>query len=310
MTLSDQLLAAGSEHQLIPCRPERTFVPPMAKINLVDDLDIFALTNYSDRKLIDALNVSSSRSLNIITARTPEAGQLRALLRLSGEISIASLSRPECMEFLQKLVADRGGPAIFNASFLKLFRSQIEMGQFRDPYELNFRAQRLLDDDGRLHYRSNIQDIGLEIVRPKLITVQTSILRRIARHPNELAKLSPIDFERLVGELFEKEGYSVEFTKVSRDGGVDIFAWKRDVAGVSLTIVQCKKHSPENPVRVGVVREVVGSMNIHSATAAAIFTTSYFTKAAADEAMKIRYRLSLNDYFEIMQSIAKHQIHL
>jgi hypothetical protein len=47
-------------------------------------------------------------------------------------------------------------------------------------------------------------------------------------------------------------------------------------------------------------------MNIHNATAAALFTTSRFTKAAVDESKQIRHRLSLNDYFEILKNIAKH----
>lgn len=148
LTLSDRLIDAGLEHQLIPCSLEKTFVPPMAKINLVDDLDIFNVFNYSDRRLIDSLNASTSRSLNIITARLPEALHLRLLLRISGEMSIASLSQSESMEFYKKFVAQRGGPQTFDASFLELFRSQIEMGQFRDPVELDFGARGLLDDGG------------------------------------------------------------------------------------------------------------------------------------------------------------------
>jgi hypothetical protein len=309
MMLSDQLIDAGLEHQLIPCGSRPDFVPPMARINLVDDLGLIASVSHSEMPLIDSLNSSVSRSLNIITARPSEAEQLRKLLRVSGEILIPPLSRSEAMEFYHELVAQRGGSAALDADFLDLLRNRIERDQLNEPRALHLLARGLLDDRGRLYYR-DVKNGNLDIIRPKLITIQASILQRIKEYPNDLVNLSPVEFEQLVGELFEKEGYSIEFTKASRDGGVDIFARKRDLAGESLTIVQCKKYNPDNPVRVGVVREVVGSLNIHNATAAAIFTTSRFTKAAADEATKIRYRLSLNDYFEIMQSIAKHQTNL
>jgi HJR/Mrr/RecB family endonuclease len=310
MAISDQLINSGMEHQLIPHRGGQQFVPPMARINLVDDLDIAATLGNVHQQLLDDLNNSASRSLNIITTARPEATKLRELLQISDEISIGDLSPVESERLYESFLARVDDGVAADQSFRDSVRAWIGQGRVTDPRALHLLAQSLSGDKRRLHYVSSVQESGLQIFVPKLITVQTSILRRISNRPGEIAKLSPIDFERLIGELFEKEGYSIEFTKKSRDGGVDIFAWKRDIAGESLTIVQCKKNNPNNPVRVGVVREVVGSMNIHSARAAAIFTTSYFTKPAADEATKIRYRLSLNDYFEIMQSISRHQADL
>jgi restriction system protein len=144
----------------------------------------------------------------------------------------------------------------------------------------------------------------LRSIAPSVIRLSDNLLNLISRDPSAIWNLSPAEFEKLIGELFERDGYSVSFTKKSRDGGIDLFASKRDVAGEHLTIVQCKRYAAHNPVRVGIVREVIGSMNVKNATAAAIFTTSRFTRDAVEESRKIKYRLSLHDYFDIMKNIS------
>ncbi len=51
LRVSDILIEAGAEHQLIPCLPDRRMVPPMARINLVDDLDAFSFDELASQEL-------------------------------------------------------------------------------------------------------------------------------------------------------------------------------------------------------------------------------------------------------------------
>ena len=59
-------------------------------------------------------------------------------------------------------------------------------------------------------------------------------------------------FEEEVAEIFRLNGYLVEVTKKTGDGGVDLILWKDD----EKTIVQCKHYTL--PINVGFVRELNG----------------------------------------------------
>lgn len=59
-------------------------------------------------------------------------------------------------------------------------------------------------------------------------------------------------FEEEVAEVFRLNGYDVEVTKKTGDGGVDLILWKDDMK----TIVQCKHYKA--PIPVAYVRELNG----------------------------------------------------
>ena len=103
----------------------------------------------------------------------------------------------------------------------------------------------------------------------------------------------------------EKQGYEVTLTKQSRDGGVDIFALKKDDFGNFLTIVDCKKYSEKNPIGVDLVRTMYGTLDITKASHGIIATTSRFTKDAKILAENYKYQLSLRDHADIVKWIQK-----
>ena len=41
-------------------------------------------------------------------------------------------------------------------------------------------------------------------------------------------KINPHDFEKFIGEIFQKKGYRIELTKKTRDGGRDLFCFKKE----------------------------------------------------------------------------------
>jgi Holliday junction resolvase len=66
--------------------------------------------------------------------------------------------------------------------------------------------------------------------------------------------LDGVTFEREVGRLFAAQGYSVQHTPQTGDGGVDLVL----IRGDWKTVVQCKAHAGR--IGIGVGRELVASM--------------------------------------------------
>jgi restriction system protein len=84
------------------------------------------------------------------------------------------------------------------------------------------------------------------------------------------------DFERLVGEIYRREGYRViETGGGGADGGVDL----RLAKDGATWLVQCKRWRRE-PVGVKVVRELYGVVAAERATGGILITTSTFTPDA------------------------------
>lgn len=94
---------------------------------------------------------------------------------------------------------------------------------------------------------------------------------------DSLAALGWRDFERLVGEAFRRQGYTVEETGLGgADGGIDLILRK----GRQRTLVQCKQWRRQQ-LPVNVVREMYGLLAHHGAQAVRIATVGGFTKDAA-----------------------------
>jgi len=143
----------------------------------------------------------------------------------------------------------------------------------------------------------------------KIETDFTKISEELTAHllddPNAMHQISPRKFEELVAYLMERHGYEVNLTQQSRDGGIDIFGLKSDGFGNILTIVDCKKYSPNNPVRIEAVRRMYGILQAENASHGMIATTSRFTPDAKKYASRFEYQLSLKNHSDILQWIQK-----
>lgn len=127
--------------------------------------------------------------------------------------------------------------------------------------------------------------------------IETEILAYFGRHPELLYSLPPRKFEELIASVFHKNGFDVELTPETRDGGIDIIAVQRDdLCGGSLNLIECKRYLPHNTVGIGIVQRLVGVVEQHRATKGIIVTTSSFTKDAKESAAFSQHRLVLNDY--------------
>jgi len=134
-------------------------------------------------------------------------------------------------------------------------------------------------------------------------TVSDEFLKRFADNPSMLYEMSPRGFEELVAELLNRQGYRVELTPASRDGGKDIYIATKDTLGSFLYLVECKRFAPDRPVGVGLIRQLYGTVQAERATAGILATTSFFTKDARDFQSKVEFQISLQDYLGIQKWI-------
>lgn len=108
----------------------------------------------------------------------------------------------------------------------------------------------------------------------------------------ELRRLDPYQFEKVVGDYFRDCGYTVQQTKRSNDGGKDLIMYKNG----QIYYVEVKRYGKGNPVSRPLIQKLVGAC--HPVGAKGIFvTTSRFTKEAIDEAHRSNIELIDGDQF-------------
>jgi restriction system protein len=131
--------------------------------------------------------------------------------------------------------------------------------------------------------------------------VSDDLLRQVYEKPQVLYEITPRRFEEFVAEMLDRLGYQVTLTPPSCDGGKDIYAAKKDDLGSFLYVVECKKYAPDNPVGVGLIRQLNGVVQAERATAGILATTSYFTRGAKELQSRISHQISLKDYVGIRE---------
>ena len=117
------------------------------------------------------------------------------------------------------------------------------------------------------------------------------------RRPELMRDLHSRDFEELVGDLFARNGFRVEMTPSSHDGGADLYAVLDTNLDEMRFAVECKRYSPGNPVGPRFVRELRGVVDRERAVCRGVLvTTSRFTRGAYKEQRATPASLSLQDF--------------
>jgi restriction system protein len=168
-----------------------------------------------------------------------------------------------------------------------------------------FAITSLLGPDGKPLERESDQ---YQIIITDVTTVSDDLLKNLLENPKLLYDLSPRLFEEVVAESFRRQGYEVTLTPAIKDGGKDIYVASKNLLGSFLYIVECKKYSPDNPVGVGLIRQLYGVVQAEKATAGILATTSFFTKGAMEFQQQVAFHISLQDYWGIQKWLrAIHQ---
>lgn len=137
--------------------------------------------------------------------------------------------------------------------------------------------------------------ITLPVVTPEL-------LNAISTHPELLRTVDGRMFEKILAELLERQGYSVELQRGTKDGGIDIFAIMRQgPLGPHRYLVQAKRWT--NAVGVAPVRELLFLHDHHRVSKACLVTTSRFTRGAWELADEYQWQLELRDYDRLREWI-------
>lgn len=94
----------------------------------------------------------------------------------------------------------------------------------------------------------------------------------------DINTLNGIEFENVCQHLIENMGFSVEKTKASGDGGIDLIAYNKQPILSGKYIIQCKRYS--GSVGEPIIRDLYGVITSERANKGILITTGYFTKSA------------------------------
>jgi restriction system protein len=141
----------------------------------------------------------------------------------------------------------------------------------------------------------------------QLTEINAEFIKYLSNHPNLLYEIAPRRFEALVAELLEDMGYEVELTPETRDGGRDILAVFRVPHGKILTIVECKRYSPERKVGIDIIERFLWVIeNKDRASCGLVATTSYFSPEARATEKQYQWKLALKDFDGLKEWIGKY----
>jgi restriction system protein len=115
-----------------------------------------------------------------------------------------------------------------------------------------------------------------------------------------LYSLHPRKFEEVIAEIFLRNGFHVELTKATRDGGKDIIAVDNKMGISTKYIIECKRYSKKNKISIALVQRLLGVKIATSANKAILATTSTFTKDAMLFTSNCVWDLELKDYADIV----------
>lgn len=122
------------------------------------------------------------------------------------------------------------------------------------------------------------------------------IITNIYNDNSQLSNLDPRKFEEVVAELLYKQGFKVELTKQTRDGGYDILAiLPMQSHSPQKWLVECKRWSENRKVDVQIIRAFKEVIQTNNANKGLIVTTSYFSLDAQKKVQETPYTLDLRD---------------
>jgi len=137
----------------------------------------------------------------------------------------------------------------------------------------------------------------------EISTIDLLLYKALEAHPDLMKALDWRTFEKLMADIIETFGYSVELMQGTKDGGIDIIAFGRpEPWKLHKYIVQAKRW--ENRVGVEPVQRLLFLHDHLGATRSCLATTSTFTRGAWQLAQTYQWKLELQDYEGLRQWIS------
>jgi HJR/Mrr/RecB family endonuclease len=141
-----------------------------------------------------------------------------------------------------------------------------------------------------------------EVSKAALVSFQKvsdSVHREFIERPERLSQMHWRDFECLVADLFDRNGWKVTLTPARGDRGVDLYVARHSSLGRLLYVIECKRHRLDRPVGPEIVRQLRGVVDREKATAGVLVTTSSFSKGAWEEQKTLPMQLLLRDGHDV-----------
>lgn len=130
--------------------------------------------------------------------------------------------------------------------------------------------------------------------------VSQQLTAQIAKHPTLLSTLDRRAFEKLIAELFDGFGFSVELTQQTRDGGKDIIAIGKIHSIDIRYLIECKRPEPGRKISIATVRDLLGVKTDDPASKALLVTTTDFTPDARSFIERHKWNLEGKAYEDIV----------
>ena len=201
---------------------------------------------------------------------------------------------------IRAMVKLQNGEKISETELFALYKSHTS------EYDLDI-ALKALAEGGDTELLKSISNLYVE--RPEIASnfagiwcpnLEEEMLAYFRRHPDQLYSLHPRKFEELVAAIFKNNGFTVQLTPETKDGGVDIIAVQHSAfTGETVSLIECKRYSPTQKVGIGIVQRLIGAVYQMQATKGVIVTTSFFSRDAHQAAQSCKHMLALKDYFSI-----------
>ncbi len=136
-------------------------------------------------------------------------------------------------------------------------------------------------------------EVKLEIAQ---YSPSLALLERLRSPDFTLEGLSWRQFEILISELLESDGYKIDLMQGTKDGGVDVVAVKDMAeAGLYKTVWQAKKNKLSNKVGIATIRELADVRNEFGASKGILVTSSFLTRGALKRVHRDQYILGKVD---------------
>ena len=279
------------------------------KIAIIDDIDTIRPEyhgrleaaieefQYTQFVLVGRSGTPVLESMNKVVLHGFSFEESKQFIELRNHLAHTPITNVELNDVLK---VTSGNPTLLTSLINELEISSIKNWSSLSELLKPFKTYGILGPNGQ---PLKLESDGYQKIIFDSATTNERVLELLKSEPELAWKLPSRRFEEIVAELLQKQGYEVELSPASGDGGFDIYAARRDGLGQFLFLVECKRYTPPNKVGVGIVRSLHGVVQSQQATAGAIVSTSYFTKGAKELQSRLKHQMQLNDYLILQKWI-------
>jgi hypothetical protein len=133
------------------------------------------------------------------------------------------------------------------------------------------------------------------------------VARELIEEGRLLSEMDWREFEKLIAELLERDGWDIQLLRGTKDGGIDVISSRTDpTIGPLKAVWQAKRYGEGRKVQLAHARELSGVVHREAATKGVLVTTTSLTRGALDWIKQDEFRLSARDGDEVRRWIQRH----